>query len=758
MKLFFLFVPALFFAAAPLSPAQDPPVVSGIKIEGNQRVGKEAVEDIVSQKVGSPYDESQTSEDIKKIYSTGNFYDVVIEKEVSGSNVELTYKLKENPVLADISITGNENVKEEDIMEVLKIERNRIVGEGKIHAQLREIYGFYAAKGYSTARVSYGIEPEADGRVSVVYTIKEGEKETISSVSIAGNSKVKSGDIKKRIFSSPRRFYSLGKKGLFIREEVQRDTERIKFVYLNEGYLDVRVSGPELRKNAEKNSYAVTFRVVEGQRYFVSEVSLSGIEPPPEVSGEKILYGLNLQKGKPYGNGKLASDIGLLTSIYANEGYANVNVEPSLDKKPTPDGKPGVSVVFTVEKGEIFHINRINISGNDKTVDKVIRREIPVVEGGLYKAGELGLIKPLIGRLGFFNAEATQVSTEQSEENPNEVNVNILVREASTAQFNLGAGVSSVEDFIFFGSIEEANLFGYGKRLSASANFGSVTDTYGFAYSDRNFLDTDWSFDAGVSRVERDYADYDRASTGTTLGIGRSLYRQLWGRIYYKWENLEIRNPTAAAVNAGIVDSSGILSAIGADINWDNRDNYLFPRSGYRVGVSYEHSGPFGGDTDLSKLVAESSAWIPLVKGAFVSLRARYDRIFLRGENNSHAVDERLFLGGASDLRGFDYRDVRVGGSPLGGTERIFGKAEMVIPLFEPLGFFAILFYDIGNVFDSQRGYRFSIAPSDLRKDFGYGFWWRSPLGLIKIEVGYPIDRMPSEERRQINFSIGASL
>ncbi len=759
-KLFFLLVPALFFATgARPSFAQSEPVVSKITIEGNKRIPNNAVQSVISQKAGQPYDESKTAEDIRNLYATGNFYDVAIEKEVSGSEVELTYTLKENPVLVEILLKDNKRIKDDDIKKALTVEENRIVGEAKIRSQIEEIAALYAVKGYSNARVSYEIEPESEGGISVAYKIDEGPKATISSVTFEGNENIKTDVLKKRIFSAPRRFYSLGQRGLFVRDEIDNDAERIKFAYLNEGYLDVKVSGPELDHNREKNSYGITFRVEEGRRYFVSDISLEGAEPPPEISQEKILYGLNLKKGEPYGNGKLASDISLLTSIYANEGYANVNVEPSFGKATTDDGKPGVAVVFTIEKGEVFHIGRINISGNDKTVDRVVRRQIQIAEGDTYKASDLGLIKPLVGRLGFFDAASIQVSTEQSEENPNELDVNVVVRESSTAQFNLGAGISSVEDFIFFGSIQEANLFGYGKRLDASVNFGSVTDTYRLRYSDPNFRGTDWNFDIDVSRVERDFTDYDSNSNGTTIGFGRSLYKQLWGSLFYRWEDLEITNPTTAARNAGIVESEGILSAVGANIRWDNRDNYLFPRSGYRTSISYEHSGPFGGDTDLSKLVMESGAWIPLVRGSFLALKVRYDRLFLRGEdNNAHAVNERLFLGGASDLRGFDYRDVRVNNSPRGGTERIYGKADLVIPLFEPLGFFGILFYDIGNVFDSDRGIPFSIDPSDLRKDFGYGFWWRSPLGLIKIEVGYPVDRGPSEERKQVNFSIGASF
>ncbi len=765
VKTLFLFVLSLFVAAGvPASFAQDSQVVSKIVVEGNKRIGKNLLETLISQKAGQSYNESQIEDDVRKLYSTGNFYDVVIEKEVSGSQVELTYRLKENPVLVDISFKGNKEIKDDDIKEVLDLEENSIVGEGKIQSQVEKIVTLYAAKGYSNAKVSYNIDPEADGGVSIVYKINEGPKETISSVEISGNENIESKVIKKRIFSSPRRFYSFGQRGLFIREDVQKDAERIKLIYLNDGYLDARVSGPELKHDREKNSYEVNFTVEEGQRYFVSRISLQGIEPPPEVNREKLLYGLRLQKGEPYGSGKLGADISLITSLYANKGYANANVEPSVKKEVTEDGKSGVSVTFTVEKGEVFYINRINISGNDKTVDKVIRRQIPIVEGDLYKAENLTPIKPFIGRLGFFDTAAIEVSTRQSEKNPDELDVNVSVRETSTAQFNVGAGISSVEDFILFGSIQESNLFGYGKTLQASVNFGDITDTYSFRYRDINFLDTEWSLDVSSSHIERDYDDYDTVTNGVTLGIGRSLYRQLHGSIYYRLEELEIRNPSSVAVSAGIVESSGILSALGASINWDNRDNYIFPRNGYRTSVSYEHSGPFGGDTDLSKLVVESNAWVPLVKGSFVALKVRYDKLFLRGENNSHAIDERLFLGGSYDLRGFDYRDIlpESEGDNLiqGGTERIFGKVDLVVPLFEPLGFFGILFYDIGNVFapESPGGSSISVNPSDLRQDFGYGFWWRSPLGLIKIEIGYPIDRKSSEDRKQVNFSIGASI
>ncbi|MCY4046702.1 MAG: outer membrane protein assembly factor BamA [Candidatus Dadabacteria bacterium] len=746
---------ALFFAA-PVA-AQEEVVVSQLRIEGNSRITDDFVETVVSQRAGAPYDEDKVAEDIRKLYATGKFYDISVEKETLPSGVALTYNLLENPVLVDLSFSGNKKIEDSDLEEGVGIKENTMVGTGDLHEGSKRIRQLYAAKGHSGAEVSYNIEPEADAGINVTYKVKEGPRDTISSVRISGNEDIKTKTLKKRIFSSPRRFYSLGQRGLFILEEVEKDTERIKFAYLGEGYLDVKVSTPQIEYNEEEKSYAVLFNVQEGEKYFVADILFDGLDSaPPEVNRDEVLYKIALKKGEPYGNGKMTSAINFLTALYTNQGYANVNVEPSVTKQTTEDGKPGVAVLFTIEKGGVFRIGRINILGNDKTVDKVIRRQIPIVEGDIYKSGDIAAIRPLVGRLGFFDPDSLQVTNELSKDRENELDVDITLSEASTAQFNLGAGISSVEDFIFFGSIREANLFGTGKTVEASANFGNITDTYSLRYSDRNFFDTDWTFDLSLARVERDYVDYDSLTTGTTIGIGKSLYRQLWGRVYYRWENLEISNPSEAAQQQGIVESTGIISGIGADISWDNRDNYQFPTSGYRTILLYEHSGPFGGDTDLSKLVFETNMWIPVFKGAFFAMKIRYDRVFLRGEGNSHAVDELLYLGGASDLRGFDYRELTVGGG--GGTERIYAKNDLIVPLLKPLGIYGVLFYNMGNVFDSGRGEPLSVNPSNLRKDFGYGFWWRSPLGLVKIEVGYPIDRRPFEERRQVNFSIGAAF
>ena len=751
----FLLCGAALFLASPVVAQET--VVSEVRIEGNSRITDDFVETVISQRAGVPYDEDKVVEDIKKLYATGKFYDISVEKETLPSGVALTYALSENPVLVDLSFRGNKKIEDKDLEEGLGIKKNTIVGRGDLHAGSQKIRQLYAVKGHSGAEVSYSIEPEADAGISVLYKVKEGPRDTISSVEISGNENIKTGTLRKQIFSSPRRFYSLGQRGLFIREEVDKDSERIKFAYLGEGYLDVKVTPPQIEYNEDKKSYAVRFNVQEGEKYLVTDISIEGLDDaPPEVDRDEILYKMALKKGEPYGNIKMTSSINFLTALYTNQGYANVNVEPSVTKQNTEDGKPGVAVKFTVEKGGVFRIGRINIFGNDKTVDKVIRRQIPIVEGDIYKSGDIAAIRPLIGRLGFFDPDSLQVTNELSKERENELDINISLSEASTAQFNLGAGISSIEDFIFFGSISEANLFGRGKTVEASANFGNITDTYSIRYSDRNFFDTDWTFDFSLARVERDYTDYDSLTTGTTIGIGKSLYRQLWGRVYYRWENLEISDPSEAAQAQGIVESTGIISAIGADISWDNRDNYQFPTSGYRTILLYEHSGPFGGDTDLSKLVFETNMWIPVFRGAFFAMKVRYDRVFLRGQGNSHAIDELLYLGGAADLRGFDYREVTVRGG--GGTERIYAKSDLVVPLLKPLGIYGVLFYNMGNVFDSNRGEPFSINPSGMRKDFGYGFWWRSPLGLVKIEIGYPIDRQPFEESKQVNFSIGATF
>lgn len=756
-KLFLVFLS--FFVTGNVAPPAQAAVVSEIVIEGVKRVGRDSVEVLVSQRGGREYDESEITGDIRRLHSTGKFYDVKVNKEVSASGVKLIYKLQENPVLVDLSFRGNKNLDDDKIETVLDIRKGLIVGTADIHTQALAISGLYAKEGYSNARVSYNIDPQADGRISVLYKIKEGPRETISSVKISGNKNIKTRELRKNIFSSPRRFYSLGQKGLFVREEVERDTERIRFAYMNKGYLEAQVSQPLLKHDKRKNSYEVVFEIEEGERYFVSGIFFEGVEEPPNFNKDKALYSMQLKKGEPFGRTKLTSDINFLTTFYTNKGYADVNVSPSVEKREPVDGKPSVRVGFSVEKGEVFHINRINIIGNDKTVDKVIRRQISIAEGDLYRSDDLALIKPFVARTGFFNAEGIEVSTQPSQTGQNELDLTVKVTESSTAQFNLGAGVSSVEDFIFFGSVTESNLFGYGKSLEASANFGSITDTYRFRYADRNFLDTNWSFNVSLFRVERDYTDYDTNSTGTTIGVGKSIYRQLWGNIYYRWEDLEIEDTSQAAIDVGITASSGILSAVGADLTWDSRDNFQFPRSGHKATILYEYSGLFGGDTDLSKLVFETNTWISVFRGSFLSLKVAYDRVFLRGDSNSHTVDERLFLGGSGNLRGFDYREIALGGNTaLGGTERIYMKADYVIPLFEPLGFFGVLFYNMGNVFDSDRGFQFSINPEDMRKDFGYGFWWRSPLGLVKVEIGYPIDKLPQEEKKQINFSIGTSF
>ncbi|QMU56325.1 MAG: outer membrane protein assembly factor BamA [Candidatus Mycalebacterium zealandia] len=757
-KLVFVFL-SLFIAGSIAPPAQAA-VVSEIVIEGAKRFGRDSVEVLISQRVGREYRESEISGDVKKIHSTGNFYNVRVEKEVSSQGVKLTYKLQENPVLVDLSFKGNKNLDDDNIEEILNIKKGTIVGTVNIHAQTLAIMDLYAREGYSNARVSYSVDPEAAGGISVLYKIKEGPRETISKVKISGNENIKTKNLNKVIFSSPRRFYSLGQKGLFVRDEVERDSERIRFAYMNEGYLEAQVLQPQLTHNKQKNSYEIVFDIEEGDRYFVSDIFFEGVEEPPEFNKDKFLHNLKLKKGKPFGRTKLTSDINFITAFYTNKGYADVNVSPSVEKQEPVDGNPLVRVGFSVEKGQVFHINRINVIGNDKTIDRVIRRQIPIIEGDLYKSADIALIRPFVGRTGFFRAEEIEVSTQPAETGAtNELDITVRVKESSTAQFNLGAGVSSVEDFIFFGSIKESNLFGYGKSLEANANFGNITDTYTFRYGDRNFLDTNWSFNTSLFRLERDYVDYDRKSTGFTIGIGRSLYRQLWGNIYYRWEDLEIRNPSQAAIQSGIMSSSGILSAVGADLTWDSRDNFQFPRSGHKATVLYEHSGPFGGETDLRKLVIESNTWVPIVRGSFLSVKVAYDRVFLRGNSTSHAIDERLFLGGSSNLRGFDYREIAAGGnSTLGGTERIYIKSDYVVPLFEPLGLYGVLFFDIGNVFDSERGFQFSVNYQDLRKDFGYGFWWRSPLGFVKIEFGYPIDRLSGEEKRQVNFSIGTSF
>ena len=726
-----------------------------IIVEGNRRVAKELIELNVSSKVGQPLSTTSVREDVKKIYGIGSFEDVTAEIDRTASGIILIYRVKEKPIVADLRIRGNDDVKSDDILEVITVREGKIIDLNNVKKSQEIIGLLYSEKGLVGTVVDYEIEPEGDGTVSVTFDIKEGKKAYIKQVNFVGNEKLKTKVVKKGIYSKPKGIFSfLSKKGLYNPREVQNDSERIRTTYIDNGFLEVKVSKPEVEFSKEKDGYIVTFKINEGDQFKVNEISFAGEIIVPEDELRKIL---SLKSGEIFRGSLLANDISGLTTFYGNKGFAFANAEPgfALNREALT-----VDIRYTLEKGPEVYIREIDIVGNYRTRDKVIRREIPIQEQQLYNASEVQAVRPRVTRLGFFE-ENVEVVSERVPGQEDKLDLKVRVEEKSTGFFSVAGGFSSIETFIFAGQIQESNLFGYGKRISLNAQIGGVTQLFFINYQDPNFWDSDYTLDATIFRTDRTFRDFDRSSWGGRLTFGRRIWRWLVADVSYRIENVKI---SGIDNNARLIltSSDQTISSIGAGLKWDSRNNLLDPSKGNLTRMLIESAGgPTGGNVDYIKYTISSRQWFDLWYNTVFTLRGRYGIIDFRNTGGDLVVAERFFLGGPNSLRGYGFRRVgpRVPTEDgnfviIGGVQEVLFSADYVFPLIPSAGLRGVIFYDVGNVFND--GEDLTLNPADLRNDVGFGFRWVSPLGPLRLEIGIPLgDRLPGENSYEIQFTVG---
>lgn len=728
--------------------------VDVIQIKGNRRIETEVIRINLSSKVGQPLSPETVNEDVKNIYKLGYFEDVNAEIEETDEGLTLIYNVKEKPVLVDLRVKGNDDVKTEDILAALTISEGQIIQIEKVRSSVKAIEKLYSDKGIVPTEVEHTIEPKGEGTVSLTFDIKEGKKAYVKKVIINGNEAVSDKEIIKNIYSKPKSIFSaLSQKGLYKREEIERDRERVRIVYLDRGYLDANVAPTDIQYSEEEEGYVVTFNVEEGKQYKVGSIVFQG----DLIEGEEELTKLiGLKQGKVFGASELNKDIAKISTFYGDKGYAFANVEP-LFKQNKQDLI--VDLAFNIEKGSLVYIRNIDVAGNSRTRDKVIRREIPIQEQQLFSTTKVQEIKPRVYRLGYFE-DNVEVGTKPVPEADDKLDINVKVKEKPTGFFSIAGGFSSVETFLFAAQIQESNLFGYGKALGLSAQIGGVTQLFLLDYQDPNFLDSEYNLDVLLFKTDREYRDFDRSAYGTTVGLSRLLYKKLSGRIAYRFENVDVENVSDDA-SILITDTDRKISSFTLGFGWDSRNNRYDPSKGHWTRTSIEYAGPFGGNTDFIKYSLSSRVFIPAFFKTVLSISGEYGIIDFRNVGDDLVVTERFFLGGPSDLRGFEYR--RVGPRVptdngnfviIGGTQQAYVSVDYIVPLIPEAGLKGVIFFDIGNVFNDNESLSLDIG--DYKKDVGIGLRWISPLGPLRIEVGFPLGKkLSGEDSYEIQFTIG---
>lgn len=758
------------------------PKVVKILIKGNKKIESDAVLAKLVNKVGQAFTAERARQDIDQLFKTGFFYDVKVDRSPAEGGLLLTYELVEKPSITEISVVGNNEIESDEVNTASGVKAYEVLNMGKIRDAVEKIQKLYEDKGYFLARVAPKIEPAGkDGRgddaVKLVFEIQENDKVKVKRITILGNKQIGDGKIKSLLQTQEGGFFSfVSSSGSYKQDAFDRDVQIVNYLYFNEGYVQIKVDRPQVYVTPDKKGIYITIRVEEGDRFKVGSVSFAGdllfprteLEEATEIDGRQW-----------YEHETLLKDIRTVQAKYGDLGYAYANVIPRTRIR---EKDKEVDLTFEIDKGNKVYFGRINVVGNSKTRDKVVRRELMIREGELYNETRKRESMDNVTRLGYFDDVKFNSSTPN--DNQDLMNLDIVVKERNTGSIQVGAGYSTYSQFIFNGQVNQANLMGRGQRLGISIDLSSNQSLFNLNFTEPYFLDSEWSVGFDAYQSKRTTTEYEETKKGGAVRVGYPITRFLRTFLRYKLEQSEINLvekvgdkdlfpvPTASDPNPQ-GNPNGWTSSSTLTIEYDKRNDRYSPTKGVYGSSSLEYAG-LGGDQRFTKGVFTGRLYEKLFWDIVFRNNLTYGFIRSNEPDRDPPYNELFLLGGANSLRGYNWfsiakrrRSKKVYDDslaalgperaemralrPFGGTQQLFYQAEFEFPLITEAGIKGVVFYDIGNADDV-------LAASEFRSDVGFGFRWFSPIGPLRFEWGFPLERKTEFEEPAMvfQFAIGS--
>ncbi len=727
-------------------------LIADVKVRGNDRIEAEAIKREVKSKKGEILKPEQVSEDIRAIYKMGFFEKVDAEVGDSPAGKVLTFVVQENPIVQEVKVSGQKKIKEKDILAAIVTKAYAILQRNVVSDDVQKILKLYQQKGYFNAEVISKIDFPKDPHKAVVsFNIQEMNKVYIKSIDFVGNKNIPAGKLRGVMQTKVKSILSIvTDRGILQKDILETDIDRVTAYYHDEGYMDAKVGSPSTV--LKEDGFYISMAVEEGQRYKVTDVRLTG----DLIDGyeKKIVKKFNLQPKGYFSREKLRHDMDLIKLAYMNGGYARVEVDPRVKRDPETYT---TSVAFNVEMKGKVRIGQIFVTGNTKTRDNVIRRELVIFEGDVFNAQKLEDSLTRLKKLDFFETvEILPVDTPQKEV----MDLNVKVKEKQTGSISVGGGYSSEDGLFATGQIQQRNLFGKGDSITLKAYLGQLASRYMLSYNKPWLFGTPLSGGIDIYDWVRAYQDFTKDSVGFKVRAGYPLGRYTNVTFSYGWEAAKINDLDSAAALDPLFyrneNGSKIKSGFGFSFERNTTDHPFVPTKGTYVGAALEYdSKSLGGDYDLFKEEYHAGIYYPLFWKFVGHLRGEVGWELSQGGLNSFPIFERYFLGGINSLRGWRFGEV----GPLdpfglvyGGDKYAVLNVEVLFPVYEKYGVRGVVFFDAGNAFPEGQ----SIDPSGFREDIGPGIRWNSPFGPLRIELGYVLDRRAGEKPMEIQFSAGA--
>ena len=826
MKFIFTFL--ICFFTLFISEVFGKPVrVGEVLIKGNKIVEVDAIRSKITSKVGAAYSKKKIRRDVKQIFNTGWFYTVEVQKKKVGQKIKLIYIVKEKPIVEKIIYEGNSGLSKKELDEIVHFYPYEFLNHKKVRTAIKNINAEYEKKGYYLADISYDVKntshPE---KAQLIIKIKENKKVKVKKIHFIGNKFISSEEIKSFMGTREEGLLSfISSSGSYSRDLLEKDLNNIRYIYMDRGYWKVFVGKPEILLSPDKTDIIINIPIKEGEQYKAGTVRFAG---DLIFSEEHLKAGLETEESEVFSYGKLQRDIKRLETKYGDKGYAFVNIIPKFFNLPNDDNQT-IHLLFEIQKGKQVEIGMIHISGNDYTRDKVIRREVRIFEGELYNETNKNLSIANIQRLGFFDDVKIIPKTIKNRDDLVDMEVTIKERE-NTGTLEMGAGYNGYFGISFSGKLHKFNLLGRGYNMGVDANLGLSRQYMNINFSDPYFMDSRWYFswdfslnnwdddtfsstlfeacdDVDKVKSEHDnkvasngfetpeevekskkklealrgkclesfpglnYRGFAEQTVGSGITLGRSLTDTLRFLFYYRLEKVKLTN-TIDEILYPVESASGWQNPMEAIIEYDNRNDRIFPTAGVYARGSLTYDGLFS-KFDYFTFSSNVRFYQPLFWELVFRLNLQYSQHLTWSDDKGAIPFNNLFLlGGINTLRGFKYFSVgprrkseaiykkaikyghpypeKVSSRIFGGIQEFYTNLELQFPILSEAKLLGVVFVDIGTAYDE-------LDFMEFRGNWGFGLRVFSPVGPIRLELGFPFvpDLDLGEKRSEFQFTMG---
>ncbi len=758
MKKYFLSF-AFITIFAGVSALAESLTIRDIEVIGNKRVERSSIEAFLGIQRGQTIEREELDKAFRRTFDTGLFEDIRLEVE----NGVLKAYIKENPTIAQVDIDGNDKLDDDKITSELKLEPRSVYKEADVQADVKRIMTLYQRSGRYNVKVEPKVENLENNRVKVTYVVDEGQKATIKQISFVNNSAFDEPELESTISTKESkwwRFFSGSDN--YDPDRLEFDKELLRRYYVSRGFADFQVTSADAEYNPVSKSFNVIFSLDEGKHYNFGKIDLSSAIPDINIEEARKL--IKTKEGKEFNATKIEDTVTVLTDYLGDKGYAFTRINPVFDKK-----NETIGLKYDIAEGPRVYVNRINITGNSRTGDEVIRREFRLSEGDPYNSSKIKRSKERVEALGFFSK--VDIDNEETDY-PDKVDINVNVEEQSTGELTFGAGFSTSDGALGDISVTERNFLGRGQYAKANFTLASARQEIDLAFTEpyfmgRNFaagfdlFSIETSADSGVNNLT-----FDSSSTGFTLRGGYPLTEYLTHNINYTLRQDEISN-AAAGSSLFVTRQLGerLYSIVGHSIVYNQLDNQFLPTKGWYASIDQSYAG-VGGDVTYLRHDARASYFVPLFEDENdwvfrVSGRAGN----ITGVGDDVRINDRFFVG-ETLLRGFDNEGIgprdKVTSDPLGGNNYAVGTTELMFPLGLPeeLQIKGAVFSDVGTLFGVDESDPTLQIKDDatIRASAGIGVFWRSPVGPIRIDIAEPFAKESYDETQNIRFSFGTKF